>query len=121
MGAASRVVNGYLEAFTAGDYTKASGFVADGFSFAGPIAQYETKEAFFAGAAGLLPILRGHELLYQWEDGDEVCSVYYLNLETPVGQASICTSEWNSVHNGQVTSSCLVFDTAQFRALLPVR
>jgi len=119
MGEALRVVNGYLDAFTAGDYDEAGEWVTDGFSFAGPIAQYETKEAFFAGAAGLLTILRGHELLHQWEDGDDVCSVYHLNLETPVGKGSIFTSEWNRVHDGRVTSSRLVFDTAQFRALLP--
>ena len=49
MGEASQVVNGYLEAFTVGDYLTASGYLADGFSFAGPIAQYECKEAFFGG------------------------------------------------------------------------
>jgi hypothetical protein len=120
MGVAADVVNRYLGAFTSGDYATASGYVARDFSFAGPIAQYETKAAFFAGAAGLLPVLRGHQLLRQWEDGNEVCSVFQLNLESQMGAGSILTSEWNTVHDGQVTSSRLVFDSAAFRALLPL-
>jgi ketosteroid isomerase-like protein len=120
MGEASDVVNRYLEAFTTGDHEKARGYVAEDFSFVGPIAQYETSEAFFTGAAGLLKVLRGHQLLRQWEDGDEVCSVFELELESPRGRGSVLTSEWNIVREGRVTSSRLMFDTAAFRALLPV-
>lgn len=120
MGVASDVVNGYLDAFTTGDYDKARSYVAEDFSFVGPIAQYGTRDAFFTGAAGLLPVLRGHQLLRQWEDGVEVCSVFQLNLESTVGMGSVLTSEWNTVHDGKVTSSRLVFDTAAFRDLLPI-
>lgn len=118
MGQASQVVNEYLTAFTSGDFARARTLVADDFSFQGPFIQSDNKEAFFAGAAGLLPIVRGHRLQRQWEDGDDVCSVYELNVETPAGAGSVLMMEWHTVLQGTVRTAQLVFDTAAFRALV---
>jgi hypothetical protein len=87
VGHPSRVVNQYLEAFWSGDFDTARTLVADAFSFQGPFLQTDDKQAFFAGSSGLLPIMRGYRLLRQWEDGDEVCSVYEFNVGTRPGRA----------------------------------
>jgi predicted SnoaL-like aldol condensation-catalyzing enzyme len=113
------VVVGYLDAFTNGDVEAARAFVADDFSFHGPMLQVEGKDAFFDGAGGLAPMLRGYRLLRQWEDGDDVCSVYELNVESPAGRGSVVMSEWNTVRNGQLTSARLLFDTPAMQALMP--
>lgn len=116
---ASQVVSDYLTAFTSGDIEGARALVADDFSFEGPMLQADGKEAFFAGAAGLAPIVRGYRMLRQWEEGDDVCSMYEFKVETPAGAGSVLMSEWNTVHDGQLTSGRLVFDTAAFQALMP--
>lgn len=116
---ASQVVMEYLTAFTSGDIDRARTLVADDFSFRGPMLQADGKEAFFEGAATLAPIVRGYRMLRQWEEGDDVCSLYEFNVETPAGAGSVLMSEWNTVHDGQLTSARLVFDTAAFQALMP--
>jgi hypothetical protein len=93
--------------------------VADNFSFRGPLAQADDKAAFFASAAPLASIVRGHELLRQWADGNAVCSMYQCRLATARGAGSVLVAEWNTVREDRVVAAKLVFDTAAFRALLP--
>jgi ketosteroid isomerase-like protein len=119
MASAAQVVNEYLAAFWSGDFDKARSLVADDFSFRGPLAQADNKETFFASAAPLAPIVRGYRLVRQWEEGDDVCTVYECKLETPVGTGSVPISEWNTVRSGRVAAARLMFDTAAFRALMP--
>jgi ketosteroid isomerase-like protein len=116
---ASQVVNAYLTAFWSGDVDRARSLVADGFSFRGPLAQADDSAAFFASAAPLQPIVRGHELVRQWVDGNEVCSIYRCRLETARGAGSVLLTEWDTVRDDRVAAAQLAFDTAAFRALLP--
>ena len=115
------MVNAYLTAFWSGDFDQARSLVTDGFSFRGPLAQADDRAAFFASAAPLAPIARGHELVRQWIDGDEVCSIYQCRLETAHGAGTVLVTEWDTVRDDQVAAAQLVFDTAAFRALLPAR
>lgn len=78
-----------------------------------------SKDSYFASAAGLAPIVRGHRLLRQWEDGEDVCSIYEVNLETPAGMGAVLMSEWHTARQGKLASSRLILDTAPFRALMP--
>jgi hypothetical protein len=72
-----------------------------------------------AAAAGLKPIVRGHRLLRQWADGDEICSWYDVDLQTPVKSGAVTMSEWHAVREGKLVSGRVVFDAAALRAFLP--
>lgn len=118
---AADVVSEYLTAFYTGDFERAATVVAEDFSFQGPFLAVDGKDAFFAGAQGLRPIVRGHQLLRQWEEGGEVCSVYEASLETPLGRSDVRMAEWHVVRDGRLVSGRVIFDTVPFRALLPAR
>jgi predicted SnoaL-like aldol condensation-catalyzing enzyme len=118
-GSAVGVVNAYLDAFTGGDLETAFELISDDFVFEGPMLQSQGKAAFVEGASGLAPIVRGHKMLRQFEDGEEVCSIYEFQVETPAGSGSVTMSEWNVIRGGQLASARLVFDTAAFAALMP--
>jgi hypothetical protein len=109
----------YLERFTAGDVDGAAELLADEFTFAGPVLQAANKTEFLAGSAGLAPIVRGCVMHQQWVDGEQVCSFYDFEVETPVGAGSIPMAEWSVVRDGRLVSSRLVFDTAAMAALMP--
>ncbi|HEX9505988.1 MAG TPA: nuclear transport factor 2 family protein [Acidimicrobiia bacterium] len=113
------VFNAYLDAFTSGDLDAAYALIADDFVFEGPMLQSVGKAAFVEGSRGLQPIARGHTLLRQFEDGDEVFSLYDFDVETPAGSGSVTMAEWNVVRDGRLASARLVFDTAAFAALMP--
>jgi ketosteroid isomerase-like protein len=119
MSGSARIFVDYLDAFTSGDVDRAAELLTDDFSFAGPLQQTEGKDAFLEGARHLAPLVRGHTMLRQWEDGDEVCSIYEFAIETPAGAGSVLMSEWSRVRDGRLASSRLVFDTAAFAALMP--
>lgn len=113
------VFSTYLDRFTSGDIAGAAELLNDDFAFTGPMLQAEGKEAFLAGASGLAPIVRGNEMLRQWVDGDEVCSIYEFKVETPAGAGSITMTEWATVREGKLASARVIFDTAAMTALMP--
>lgn len=113
------VVNLYLEAFYAGKLADARALVADDYHFKGPFVEATNREAYFASAARLGPIVKGHRLLRQWADGDEVCSIYDVALETPSGKGTVTMSEWHRTARGKLASGRVILDTAAFRALMP--
>jgi len=117
--APAEVASAYLTAFYTTDFEAARALLAEDFSFHGPFVQLRGREAFLHSAAGLKPIVRGHRLLRQWADGDEVCSWYDLDLQTPVKAGSVTMSEWHTVRQGKLVSGRVVFDAAVFRAFLP--
>ncbi|HEV3187766.1 MAG TPA: hypothetical protein VGZ04_06930 [Acidimicrobiales bacterium] len=112
------VVNAYLTSFYSGDFEEAKTVVSDDFVFAGPFLQVESKALFFEGAQGLRPIVRGHRLLRQWTDADNVSSIYDVDFETPNGTGSIVMSEWHVIRNDEIVSGRVIFDSAAFRSLV---
>lgn len=109
----------YLARFTSGDREGAAELLTEDFRFHGPMLRSEGKAAFLEGSAGLCPIMRGAEVHRQWEEGDELCSIYDFNIETPAGAGSIPMAEWNSFRDGKLASARLIFDTAAMAALMP--
>lgn len=119
MSTPAQIFTDYLTAFTSGDLDTARSLVADDFTFDGPMMQVSGKEAFFAGAGQLAPVVRGFKMLRQFEDGDEVCSIYEFRVGSPATPGSVVMSEWCTVRNGRLASARLVFDTAAFGKLMP--
>lgn len=117
--APAEVAGAFLTAFYTADFDAARALLAEDFSFHGPFVQVRGREAFLDSAAGLKPIVRGHRLLRQWADGDQVCSWYDLDLATPVKSGSVTMSEWHAVREGKLVSGRVMFDAAAFRAFLP--
>jgi hypothetical protein len=62
---------------------------------------------------------RGCTIHHQWVDGDNVCSIYDFEIETPAGAGAIPMAEWSVIRNGKLVSSRLLFDTAAMAALMP--
>ena len=114
-----QLVNDYLAAFYAGDFDRAQALVADDFRFKGPFVEAASKQAFFDSAARLKPIVRGFDLLRQWCDGADVCSIFDLRLQTPVGSGSVTLCEWLTVRDSLLRTGRVILDTAPFRALVP--
>lgn len=109
----------YLARFTSGDRDGAAELLTEDFRFHGPMLQSQGKIDFLAGSAALGSIMRGADVHRQWEEGDEVCSIYDFTIETPAGAASIPMAEWNTFRDGKLASARLIFDTAAMAALQP--
>jgi len=113
------IFRSYLERFTTGDVDSAAELLDDEFSFHGPILQAANKAEFLAGSTTAAAMARGCAIHRQWVDGDEVCSIYDFEIETPAGRGSIPMAEWSIIRDGKLVSSRLLFDTAAMAALMP--
>lgn len=119
MSNAAQVFSNYLDAFTRGDLETAFALIDDDFEFHGPMLQSKGKAAFVEGASGLGAIVKGHRMLRQWSDGNEVCAIYDFKIETPKGKATITMTEWVAVERGKLTRSKLIFNTPDFVSVMP--
>jgi hypothetical protein len=113
------VFRSYLERFSNGDVEGAGELLAEQFAFDGPILRAKGKAEFLAGSAAAATMGRGCRIHHQWVDGDDVCSVYDFEVETPAGVGSIPMAEWSVIRDGKLVSSRLLFDTAAMAALMP--
>lgn len=111
------IFRAYLERFTGGDVEGAAELLADEFAFDGPILQAKDKAEFLAGSATAASMARGCTIHRQWADGENVCSVYDFEIETPAG--AIAMAEWSVIRDGKLVSSRLLFDTAAMAAPMP--
>jgi len=111
------IVNEYLAAFYAGDFARARGYVSERFHFKGPFVEAVNRETFFESAARLAAIVRGHEVLRQWRDGQDVCTVFEMRM----GSGSVTTCEWHTVEGSLLVKARVILDSNAFRALMPVR
>jgi ketosteroid isomerase-like protein len=114
----AQVVRDYLDAFYGGDFETVRALLADDLAFRGPFVEVNDADAFLASAEPLRAIVRGHRLIKQWQDNDQVSTLYEMNLGTPSVTGSVLVSEWNAIRDGKVASASLVFDTDAFRKLL---
>lgn len=114
------LVNRYLTAFYAGSFEAAESCVADEFHFEGPFVETRGRSEFFSAAARLKAMVRGHVLQKQWEDQADICSIYDVALQTPIGTGNILMAEWNKVLNGKIMSGRLIFDSDAFRKIVPM-
>ena len=109
----------YLERFASGDVEGAAELLTEEFAFDGPMLQAKGKAEFLAGSVTAASMARGCAIHHQWADGDDVCSVYDFNIETPAGSGAIPMAEWSVIRDGKLVSSRLLFDTAAMAALMP--
>lgn len=112
------VFRSYLERFASGDIDGAAELLSDGFAFNGPILQAGSKAEFVAGSATAAAMARGCTMHHQWVDGNDVCSIYDFEIETPAGRGAIPMAEWSVIRDGKLVSSRLLFDTAVMAALM---
>lgn len=111
---AADVVAEYLVAFSSGQVERAASLVSSDFSLRTPMQTFEGPKELEVLLAHLAPGIRGFQLLRQWADAGEVSSLYQLVGELPSGPVSFTISQWDSVRDGKVRSSLMIFDTGVF-------
>jgi ketosteroid isomerase-like protein len=109
----AQTVAEFLHTFLSGDIENARSLVTDDFTFRAPLIEAVAgKETFFAGATEKSTLIRSFRILRQWEDADDVSTVYELDIVTPGGEARMMLHEWHTVRDGKLASTSMVFDTA---------
>ena len=82
----------------------------DDVSYIGPLERAADAEQMLAMAAKYAPMHGGMRMIKQFEDGDDVCSIYDLVVETPVEGLSIPTADWIRVSGERVAQQRVLQD-----------
>ncbi len=108
----AHIVSNFLEAFMSGDMERASSLVRDDFSFRAPLQQGTGGKAeYFGGAEEKARFIREFRILRQWADGNQVSTLYDIEIGTAEDAATMAISEWHTVREGQIASTFMVFDS----------
>ena len=114
MASALNVVERYYEAFD----NKRGGWkdlVTDDVSMVGPLQRATGREEFVALTDGFLRFHRKTRLLDRIAGGDQVCSLYEFDLDTPAGQPLTCAvTEWARVSGDRICEFRLFYDPRAF-------
>jgi ketosteroid isomerase-like protein len=109
------VVNRFYEATNNRRIDEIAGLVSDEVTFDGPLMQARGAREYLAMNEQLLGFHHETKMLRQFEDGDDVCSIYELTMATPAGDEQVLTlADWIEVADGKIASQRIYFDPRKF-------
>ncbi len=115
MKTAREIVNHFYDVCNHQQGEGLANLVAEHIAFEGPIMRL-TGAAQYIGAVGpLLKFHKGMTMLKQFEDGDQVCSIYEMTLGTPTGGSlTLAFADWIRIADGKVAEQKLYYDPREF-------
>ncbi len=116
---AADVVIWLMSALSERDYASARRLLADNLTFEGPFDTFIEPDSHLEALRGLYPIVKTITRRRLFEDGDDVCLLYDMETNTPIGTAFIC--EWFKVDGEKIKAIRAVFDALPFAPMFARR
>lgn len=115
MGHAKDVVDRFYEVTNSRRAQDLRALVADDVTFDGPLMQSTGAKGYVAMNEQLLGFHAGTRMLRQFESGEDVCSIYEMDMSTPAGGSiSVTIADWIRVTDGKIASQRIYFDPRAF-------
>lgn len=84
-------------------------------TFSGPLLQTSSARDYIEMFKQFVKFHKGIEMFRQFEDGDDVCSTYEMDLATPSGGSfSVKIADWIRVSNGHIVEQKIYYDPREF-------
>jgi ketosteroid isomerase-like protein len=116
----SRIIaDKFFKSWTTGDFDTARSLLHDDVRFRGPIDSFDSADGYISALRGLAQIVKGAEEHKIFVDGNDVCVIYDLVTNTPVGNAP--TAEWYHMRDGKISSVRVFFDARPFAPMFEHR
>lgn len=89
--------------------------LTEDFEFIGPLMRTEGREQYVGLLGQFLPAHVGYRFHHRFADGNEVCSVYDMDVRTPAGSTLTLTmADWLTVRDGRICRQRLFYDPRGF-------
>ncbi len=99
--------------------TQDTSLLTDDFKFIGPVDQTEGIPAFMELGANFMPMVADTRMLQQFENGNNACSIYEMDLNVPTGDSiTLKIAEWSVVENGKISVQRIYYDAREFAAAM---
>lgn len=93
--------------------------IADDFKFIGPVDQTDGKAEFLKLSANFTLMIAGMRMLKQFENGNDVCSIYEMDVNLPNDKTiTLKISDWVVVKDGQMVEEQIMYDAREFAAAM---
>lgn len=90
-------------------------FVAPNVHFVGPLQSSEGSDAYFEINRQLLPFHVETRMHAQFESGDQVCSIYDMDVRTPAGDiVTLKMADWMTVTDDKISAQTIYYDPREF-------
>ena len=113
---AQPIIEGFYQAWTAGNLSLARTYLADNLHFRGSLETYDSAEAFMAALGRFQSMLKDAVMVKCFFGEDGGALLYDCYTSTPIGVMR--TAEFFTIRNGKITDICLVFDASEFRKMV---
>lgn len=116
MGMTLEIVNRFYDATNNRKSIKeTAGLIADDLTFTGPVIQTKGAREYLALLAKFLPTHVETRMVRQFEDGNDVCSIYDLVQKTPTGGAiTLRVADCIRISMGKVAEQRIYYDPREF-------
>jgi ketosteroid isomerase-like protein len=89
--------------------------LANDMTFVGPLMKTFGAEEYISSTKQFLQMHRATRMLKQFENGNDVCSIYEMDIATPDGGIiTIELTDWIQVSNGKVAKQKIYYDPRVF-------
>jgi ketosteroid isomerase-like protein len=89
--------------------------LTEDFVFMGPLMRTEGREQYLGLLGQFLPAHVGYRFHHRFVDGNEVCSVYDMDVRTPSGATlTLSMADWLAVRAGRICRQKLFYDPRGF-------
>lgn len=108
MGQALDLVNRFMQ-------SQDPSLLAEDFRFLGPVDQTTGVEAFMQLNAGFFPLMTEMSMLKQFEQGNDVCSIYEIDLKALSGTSlTLHIADWVMVNEGKLVEERIYYDAREY-------
>ena len=116
MGKALELVNRFYDLTNNKNTTKGlEELLAQEMTFAGPLLRTSGAKQYVEMQGQFLKFHKTWKMIKQFEDADDVCSIYELNLGMPSGGSfSVVIVDWIRVSNGHISDQQIYYDPREF-------
>jgi hypothetical protein len=85
------------------------------FKFTGPLMKTEGREQYVGLLCQFLPAHMGYQFHKQFENGNDVCSIYDMTVRPPAGGTlTVAMVDWLTVRDGKLCEQKLFYDPRGF-------
>jgi hypothetical protein len=116
MGQAREVVNKFYDLYLNRHTVEGlENLLAEDMRFVGPLAESSSAAEHLQVLTQVLPTVAGWKKIKQFENGDDVITIYELHVNAPNGQRlTVPMSEWTRISGGRMVEQTLYYDPREF-------
>ncbi|HYT02124.1 MAG TPA: nuclear transport factor 2 family protein [Candidatus Acidoferrum sp.] len=120
MGKALEVVNQYYDLLNNKNFSGLKDLLSENMSFTGPVVQRSGANGYIDALKRLFKFHKKSQVLQQFENGNDVCSIYGLIMDKPAGGSlSVVIADWIRVVDGRIAEQKIYYDPREFVKAFP--